>query len=55
MIGRIAIVLLISLATPAYADWQPAPGDDRQVASKAVLDDVREAGGDDFAAMFDEA
>ncbi len=50
-----AITLLMLLAAPAWADWQPALDDDRQVASKAVLDEIREAGGDDFEAMLGEA
>lgn len=55
MKARIVLALLIVLATPAYADWRPDLQDDRQAAAKTVLDDIREAGAEDFEVMFADA
>ena len=55
MTVRLAFAAWILLAAPAFADWQPDAGDDLQTASSAALIELREAGGDEFETMFDEA
>lgn len=46
---------LIALAGAAAAEWQPDPDNEQHAEAAATLDALREAGGEEFDALFDEA
>lgn len=54
---KLTTMLLIGgfLLTPAWADWQPDPGDKLQVQSRDAVDRFREERAEDLQRFFDEA
>jgi lipid-binding SYLF domain-containing protein len=55
MKGHRWLALLFMLAGTAYAEWQPDPNAEGQLAASALLDEFMTVGGDEFTALFDEA
>ncbi len=53
--ATLAALVLVAVTGSATAEWQPDADDERQTRAAVTLSDLREAGGEDFARMFDEA